>query len=103
MKYSKGKSRILGNLIKVGLMSTFIAISPTLVAESVSLSEARQSDQNIQTPKNGLKKENVEAMYGAPVQRVSAVGEPPISKWVYQEFTVYFEHDIVLHAVVHKS
>jgi hypothetical protein len=30
------------------------------------------------------------------------VGDPPISRWVYDHFTVYFEYDKVLHSVVNK-
>ena len=29
-------------------------------------------------------------------------GEPPITRWVYERFTVYFEGPITLHVVVSK-
>jgi len=44
--------------------------------------------------------ENVEARFGQPTSRVAAVGEPPITRWEYPGFIVYFEHDLVLHAAV---
>ena len=42
----------------------------------------------------------VEASYGAPSDKIAAVGQPPISRWVYPGFTVYFEYDHVVHAVL---
>ena len=32
--------------------------------------------------------------------KVPAVGKPPISRWEYPGFVVYFEHDHVIHSVV---
>lgn len=91
------------SIAKAGLITLSMVFSSLSYAESVALSVAEQGNQSVQTPHNGQKKENVEAQFGTPIERVSAVGEPPISKWVYQEFTVYFENDTVLHAVLHKS
>jgi hypothetical protein len=44
--------------------------------------------------------ERVEQLLGAPQERLPPVGDPPITRWRYPEFTVYFEHDRVLHTVV---
>lgn len=55
---------------------------------------------NITLPGRGMKKEDVEKRFGPPVEKVEAVGKPPISRWVYQDFTVFFEGDYVLHAVL---
>jgi hypothetical protein len=30
---------------------------------------------------------------------VAAVGQPPIARWVYPSFVVYFERNLVIHAV----
>lgn len=51
-------------------------------------------------PTRGMSKSSVQRAYGEPSRRVAAVGEPPISRWVYPEFVVVFEHQFVLHAVV---
>jgi len=53
----------------------------------------------IKMPGRGMKKSDVEARFGAPREKTEAVGKPPISSWVYQDFTVYFEQDTALHAV----
>jgi len=52
-------------------------------------------------PGRGMTMEQVEARFGAPNEKIPPVGEPPISRWVYSNYTVYFERDIVLHAVTH--
>lgn len=51
-------------------------------------------------PARGTTKEAVRSRLGEPEERVAPVGDPPISSWVYDEFTVYFEHDRVLHSVI---
>jgi hypothetical protein len=49
--------------------------------------------------------DSVEAKYGAPTRRVAPVGgasaqQPPITRWEYPGFTVYFENSRVIHTVV---
>ncbi len=53
----------------------------------------------VNMPGRGMKKTDVEARFGAPREKTEAIGKPPISSWVYKDFTVYFEHDTALHAV----
>jgi hypothetical protein len=60
------------------------------------------------TPASGMSMESVEAKYGAPARRVPAVGggtaaQPPITRWEYPGFVVYFEHNKVVHTVVAPS
>ena len=50
-------------------------------------------------PSRGMSMEKVEATFGAPSNRVSPVGEPPITRWEYPGFVVYFEHHLVIHTV----
>jgi hypothetical protein len=50
-------------------------------------------------PARGLTMDKVEAKFGAPSRRVPAVGEPPITRWEYPGFVVFFERDRVIHAV----
>ena len=53
-------------------------------------------------PSQGMTQERVEAKFGQPKSRVAAVGEPPISRWEYQDFVVFFEYDRVIHAVTRR-
>ena len=51
-------------------------------------------------PLRGSTMNKVEAKFGAPAQREAAVGRPPITRWDYANFIVYFEGDHVIHSVV---
>ena len=57
----------------------------------------------IETPQRGSTMTAVEQKFGAPANKSSAVGNPPITKWFYPNFVVVFENDKVLHAVVVAS
>ena len=50
-------------------------------------------------PKSGMTMANVEKTYGEPAQKHAAVGQPPITRWDYPAFSVYFENERVIHAV----
>jgi hypothetical protein len=59
-------------------------------------------------PASGMSMERVEAKYGAPSRRVPAVGggttaQPPITRWEYPGFVVYFENNLVVHTVVTRG
>lgn len=71
------------------------ASADTLLLDSVDQSRAADSAQ----PERGMTMQQVEARFGAPVQRRSAVGQPPITRWEYSGFVVYFESRHVIHAV----
>lgn len=90
-------------LSSLGLVVLAALIFTPVNAQTLATKVASSNQQSTVTPKNGQKKENVASMFGEPKQKIAAVGEPPISKWVYQDFTVYFENDTVLHAVLHSS
>ena len=53
-------------------------------------------------PLRGTTQAQVESKYGSPVSKKAAVGDPPISSWEYADFTVYFEYDRVIHAVLKR-
>lgn len=51
-------------------------------------------------PARGLSMAQVERDFGNPRRKQSPVGEPPITRWVYDDYTVYFEYKYVIHSVV---
>ncbi len=71
-------------------------------ADVLLIDEVRQAER-MDLPQNGQHKADVEAKLGAPVQKVAAVGDPPISTWKYDDYNVYFEYDLVLFTVLHKG
>lgn len=52
-------------------------------------------------PARGMTQDAVRAKFGAPSRQVAPVGNPPISRWVYADFTVYFEGKYSIHTVSH--
>ena len=71
------------------------AIGQTLVIESEPLAAAISHT----IPTRGMTMENVEASYGSPAQKRAPVGDPPITRWEYTDFIVYFEYKRVIHSV----
>lgn len=80
------------------LALTFQVVS----ADVLIIDEVRQSER-MSLPKNGQSKADVETKFGTPTQKQAAVGDPPISSWKYNTYSVYFEYDLVLFTVLHKG
>ncbi len=53
-------------------------------------------------PTRGMTQVSVQANFGSPRSMSAAVGEPPISRWDYANFVVFFEHDRVIHSVTKR-
>lgn len=74
-----------------------------VLAEQLLINAIRGPEgQQIETPRRGTTMETVRSRFGTPEQTRPAVGEPPISRWQYPQFTVYFEHNRVIHAVARR-
>lgn len=53
-------------------------------------------------PTRGMSQARVEANFGAPQSTRPPVGDPPISRWEYADFVVFFEYDKVIHSVTKR-
>ena len=53
----------------------------------------------LEFPRRGMTTDKVENEMGRPNEIIPAIGQPPISRWVYDDRTVYFEYSTVLHVV----
>ena len=84
--------------ILAGVLFTLTAMSAQ--AQNLLMPE---NTSGMQLPQRGITMDAVEEQYGAPTRVLAAVGEPPITRWVYPEFTVYFEHQYVIHPVLRTS
>lgn len=73
-----------------------------LAAEVVVVPVGQQASdkQSMERPRRGISKEKVREQFGEPVSISGPVGDPPITGWQYDNFTVYFEYDLVLHSVL---
>ncbi len=61
----------------------------------------KQSDVAI--PARGMTMSQVASKFGEPVNKTPPVVKPPITRWEYPGFVVYFEQDHVIHSVVTSS
>lgn len=71
------------------------ANADTLVVDAVADAQATA----VERPRRGMTMGTVETRWGAPESRSAAVGQPPITRWEYPDFTVFFEYQHVVHAV----
>lgn len=90
--------RVLGlaGLLTMGSLGAF----PALGQEP---STAPSANRPAHQPARGMTAAEVERLFGPPRERRSPIGKPPITRWVYDGFTVYFEKGRVLHAVVEQD
>ena len=90
MKQYRWAARLLVAL----LLSSAANAEIIAIGEQMSVAAA-----NVELPARGMSMTAVEAKFGAPQTRHDAVGKPPITRWDYPAFAVFFERDRVLHAV----
>lgn len=77
-----------------------IAILAVAAAQADELAMPAAASSASDHPHRGMTMEKVEAAFGAPANREPAVGQPPITRWEYPGYVVYFENNIVLHTVI---
>ena len=82
--------------VLLGLGAVGVACADTVVVDD----QVMVRDSAVARPHRGSTMTTVEAKFGAPVTRHPTVGAPPITRWDYAGFSVFFERDRVIHAVV---
>lgn len=93
------------------IFSCAIALSPVLAgvarADTLLIDRVR-SERGMNMPARGMSMAQVESRYGAPSSRLAPAGgdsrwHPTINRWVYANYTVYFERDRVIDAVANHA
>lgn len=78
-----------------------LGVSSIVTADTIVVDDQVQvRDSGVDTPKRGVTMSQVESKFGEPTAKHEAVGAPPITRWDYANFSVFFEGDRVIHAVV---
>ena len=100
MKLSSLK-QLASVLALTSILSGF-AIADVLMIDVI---EQRPSDSldGLERPDRMMTMEQVEGAYGSPHTRYDAVGDPPITRWDYDFFSVYFEYQWALETVVRRE
>ena len=50
-------------------------------------------------PRRGMSMDKVQNELGQPIATSASIGQPPITRWTYNDRIVYFEYSTVLHVV----
>ena len=72
-------------------------------AESVRMKVRQEQGMNL--PQRGMTMAQVEHQFGAPARKLDTRGgdspkHPPIHRWEYNNYIVYFERNHVIHSVI---
>lgn len=87
-------------------LTLLLALGSTqLFAETITVPVGSQSSakQSIERPVTGTPGTRVVAKFGEPLAVNAPVGDPPISRWEYADFYVYFEYDRVIRSVLKQD
>ena len=93
----------------LGLLLVCALLAPATATRADTLLIQRvQAAGQVSLPKRGASMAAVEASFGAPVSRHAPVGggsasTPPITRWDYPTFSVYFENSHVVNSVLAKA
>lgn len=86
-------------LLPLALTAALFTAAP-LQADTLTIPLGQQAaGQQVNLPQRGTSTSQVQRQHGEPVTRHTAVGQPPITRWDYPGFSVYFEYDHVVHSV----
>ncbi|MCU7905548.1 MAG: hypothetical protein KZQ76_06745 [Candidatus Thiodiazotropha sp. (ex Epidulcina cf. delphinae)] len=72
-----------------------------LLIESIH-SAPINSEEGIPRPSRSMTMSLVERRFGQPLNAHPSVGEPPITRWDYSNYSVFFEYEHVLTSVLHR-
>lgn len=95
--------------VRTILLAACLPLFSTPLAADVLLIDSMHNAPSVQTPRTGMDMGAVRAGFGSPSVEHPAVSQqggplhPPITRWDYGDFSVFFEHDRVIHAVVHRD
>jgi hypothetical protein len=91
----------MAKLRTMTLLALLFAAMGTASAETLEMSGVSATSGDGR-PTRGMTQARVESKFGSPAAVKAPVGDPPITRWEYTDFVVYFEHDKVIHAVLKR-
>lgn len=96
------KSMLALPLILAAMAASFPSTADVLLIEEV------RERGNRDVPRNGLTMQAVEARYGSPKIKHEPRGadtdvHPRITRWEYEDYSVYFERELVIQSALHPG
>lgn len=85
------------------ILTLFLAVATLQVNAQVVKTPGSNAQvvANANMPSRGLSKSQVESRFGQPTAKNGPVGTPSIYRWDYNNYSVFFESNIVIHSVAH--
>ncbi|MCU7928797.1 MAG: hypothetical protein KZQ97_20495 [Candidatus Thiodiazotropha sp. (ex Dulcina madagascariensis)] len=77
------------------------AAADVLLIESIHTAPIN-SEEGVPRPTRSMTMDQVERRFGQPTNAHPSVGEPPITRWDYSNYSVFFEYEHVLTSVLHR-
>ena len=98
-------NRIATSLIAASLALGLVPLLLPTPAHAESLRVKVQKEQRYNLPARGMTMDQVKHEYGAPEKVLATRGgsskhQPPIHRWEYPRYIVYFEYSHVIHSVL---
>ncbi len=84
------------------LLFMFVLAPAMTSADTLLIDSVSQKSAAVSQATRGMTMDQVARHFGAPSQKMAPVGNPPITRWVYPNHTVYFEYQLVLTSVVNR-
>jgi hypothetical protein len=93
--------------LALSLAAAAFAAANLASADTLLMDRVKQ-ERGMNSPSRGMTMAQVEARFGAPSSKLDPRGgdtklHPVINRWVYPEYTVYFERDRVINSVMNKG
>ncbi|HJT97789.1 MAG TPA: hypothetical protein VJ696_05685 [Rhodanobacteraceae bacterium] len=87
------------------LLATILLAATAAHADTFDVRKDAAHSLRSDVPTRGMTMAQVEQRFGAPVEKLPTAGgdaprHPPINRWRYDGYTVYFERSRVIHSVV---
>ena len=82
------------------LLSLILLLPLAAQADTLTIPIGQQGADLTEVPQKGQSKRSVLERFGLADEEHPAVGKPPITRWDYREFSVYFEYDHVIDSVL---
>ena len=86
-----------------------VCLAPAASADTLLIDRV-QAEAAVTLPTRGSSMSQVQSRFGAPAQKLAPISgpnsrkyNPPITRWIYPSYEVYFEYDHVIDTVLIKS
>ena len=99
-----GRMLPLVTAITLGMATTLQAETLEMPTEPTAASSpSATAGYAVTMPGRGMNMTQVEEKFGPPLHKLPEVGDPPIIRWVYPNYTVYFEYQFVINSVLNAD